>query len=100
MSVDRSPVRPAVWTRMPVSVAVLIVSMDILVVTNALPVFRVKLGGGLEGLEWVVSAYTLSFAVLLLTGAALGDRSGRRRLFAIGLAIFTLASAAAARAVQ
>src|SRR5882724_6510569 len=88
--------RPAIWTWIAVSVAVFMVSMDNLVVTNALPVIRVKLGGGLEGLEWTVSAYTLSFAVLLLTGAALGDRFGRRRLFGIGLAIFTFASAAAA----
>ncbi|HKE64065.1 MAG TPA: MFS transporter, partial [Micromonosporaceae bacterium] len=78
-----------VWTWIAASVAVFMVSMDNLVVTNALPVIRVKLGAGLEGLEWTVNAYTLSFAVFLLTGAALGDRFGRRRLFAIGLAIFT-----------
>jgi len=72
------------------------VSMDNLVVTNALPVIRRQLGTGLEGLEWTVNAYTLTFAVLLLTGAALGDRFGRRRLFAIGLTIFTAASAVAA----
>ena len=52
----------------------------------------------LESLEWTVNAYTLTFAVLLLTGAALGDRFGRRRMFAIGLGIFTLASIAAALA--
>ncbi|HEY7174512.1 MAG TPA: DHA2 family efflux MFS transporter permease subunit [Micromonosporaceae bacterium] len=88
----------AVWTWVAASVAVFMVSMDNLVVTNALPVIRVKLGAGLEGLEWTVNAYTLSFAVFLLTGAALGDRFGRRRLFAIGLSIFTAASAAAAMA--
>jgi EmrB/QacA subfamily drug resistance transporter len=88
----------AVWTWIAVSVAVFMVSLDNLVVTNALPVIRVKLGAGLEGLEWTVNAYTLTFAVLLLTGAALGDRYGRKRLFAIGLTIFTLASAAAALA--
>jgi len=86
------------WTWIAVSVAVFMVSMDNLVVTNALPVIRVKLDSGLEGLEWTVNAYTLSFAVFLLTGAALGDRFGRRRLFAIGLTVFTLASAAAAMA--
>jgi EmrB/QacA subfamily drug resistance transporter len=96
MSEKSAAERPAVWTWIAVSVAVFMVSMDNLVVTNALPVIRVKLGGGLEGLEWTVSAYTLSFAVLLLTGAALGDRFGRRKLFGIGLAIFTFASAAAA----
>jgi EmrB/QacA subfamily drug resistance transporter len=88
----------ALWTWIAASVAVFMVSMDNLVVTNALPVIRVKLDAGLEGLEWTVNAYTLSFAVFLLTGAALGDRFGRRRLFAIGLTVFTLASAAAAMA--
>ena len=65
------------------------VTLDNLVVTTALPVIRDDLHAGLSGLEWTVNAYTLTFAVLLLTGAALGDRFGRRRLFAIGLAIFT-----------
>ena len=59
---------------------------------------RHDLHAGISGLEWTVNAYTLTFAVLLLTGAALGDRFGRRRMFAIGLTIFTLASAAAALA--
>ncbi|WP_027347118.1 DHA2 family efflux MFS transporter permease subunit [Hamadaea tsunoensis] len=86
------------WTWIAASVAVFMVSMDNLVVTNALPVIRLKLDAGLEGLEWTVNAYTLSFAVFLLTGAALGDRFGRRRLFTIGLVVFTLASAAAALA--
>jgi EmrB/QacA subfamily drug resistance transporter len=63
-----------------------------------LPVIREDLSAGLSDLEWTVNAYTLTFAVLLITGAALGDRFGRRRLFAIGLAIFTAASAAAALA--
>src|SRR5881392_369042 len=90
--------RPAMWTWIAVSVAVFMVSMDNLVVTNALPVIRTQLGTGLEGLEWTVNAYTLTFAVLLLTGAALGDRYGRRLLFAIGLVIFTAASAVAAAA--
>ena len=76
--------------------ATFMVAMDNLIVTNALPVIRVDLGTGLEGLEWTVNAYTLTFAVLLLTGAALGDRFGRRRVFAIGLVIFTAASAMAA----
>ena len=88
--------RRALWTYLATGVAVFMVSMDNLVVTNALPVIRRQLGTGLEGLEWTVNAYTLTFAVLLLTGAALGDRFGRRRLFAIGLTIFTAASAVAA----
>ncbi len=87
-----------IWTWIAACVAAFMVSMDNLVVTNALPVIRVKLDAGLEGLEWTVNAYTLSFAVFLLSGAALGDRFGRRRLFAIGLTIFTLASAGAAMA--
>jgi EmrB/QacA subfamily drug resistance transporter len=74
------------------------VTLDNLVVTNALPRIRVDLGATLDSLEWTVNAYTLSYAVLLLTGAALGDRFGRRRLLVIGLSIFTGASAAAALA--
>src|SRR5262249_2303139 len=74
------------------------VTLDNLVVTTALPVIREDLGASLSQLEWTVNAYTLTFAVLLLTGAALGDRFGRRRMFSIGIAIFTLASAAAALA--
>src|SRR5215472_14464138 len=86
------------WTFLVSGVAVFMVSMDNLIVTNALPVIRRSLNTGLEGLEWTVNAYTLTFAVFLLTGAALGDRFGRRRMFAIGLTVFTLASAAAALA--
>src|SRR6266536_6078 len=61
------------------------VTLDNLVVTTALPVIRRDLHSGLSGLEWTVNAYTLTFAVLLLTGAALGDRFGRRLLFTIGI---------------
>jgi EmrB/QacA subfamily drug resistance transporter len=90
--------RKALWTYLASGVAVFMVSMDNLVVTNALPVIRTELGTGLEGLEWTVNAYTLTFAVLLLTGAALGDRFGRRLMLGIGLVVFTAASAAAAMA--
>src|SRR5690348_1749145 len=86
------------WTFVVTSLALVMVTLDNLVVTTALPVIRKDLGAGLSGLEWTVNAYTLTFAVLLLTGAALGDRLGRRRVFAIGLGIFTAASAAAALA--
>jgi EmrB/QacA subfamily drug resistance transporter len=86
------------WTFVATALALVIVTLDNLVVTTALPVIREDLGAGLESLEWTVNAYTLSFAVLLLTGAALGDRFGRRRMFAIGLGIFTAGSAAAALA--
>jgi EmrB/QacA subfamily drug resistance transporter len=87
-----------IWTFVISSVALFMVTLDNLVVTTALPVIRTDLHAGLSGLEWTVNAYTLTFAVLLLTGAALGDRFGRRRLFTIGLVIFTAASAAAALA--
>src|ERR671930_290098 len=86
------------WTFAITSVAVFMATLDNLVVTTALPVIRKDLHATIESLEWTVNAYTLTFAVLLLTGAALGDRFGRRRVFVIGLAIFTLASAAAALA--
>src|SRR5436190_815248 len=86
------------WTFAITSVALFMVTLDNLVVTTALPVIRKDLDASLSGLEWTVNAYTLTFAVLLLTGAALGDRFGRRLMFSIGLGIFTLASAAAALA--
>jgi EmrB/QacA subfamily drug resistance transporter len=87
-----------IWTFVITSVALFMVTLDNLVVTMALPRIRLDLGASIEDLEWTVNAYTLTFAVLLLTGAALGDRFGRRRLFAVGLGIFTVASAAAALA--
>jgi EmrB/QacA subfamily drug resistance transporter len=86
------------WTFGITSAALFMVTLDNLVVTTALPVIRRDLHAGLSGLEWTVNAYTLVFAVLLLTGAALGDRFGRRLVFSIGLGIFTLGSAAAALA--
>src|SRR5512133_2196655 len=86
------------WTFAITSVAVFMATLDNLVVTTALPVIRDDLHATVESLEWTVNAYTLTFAVLLLTGAALGDRFGRRRMLAVGLGIFTVASAAAALA--
>jgi EmrB/QacA subfamily drug resistance transporter len=88
----------SLWTFAIVSVALFMVVLDNLVVTNALPSIREDLGATIQSLEWTVNAYTLSYAVLLLTGAALGDRFGRRRMFLLGLALFTVASAAAALA--
>jgi EmrB/QacA subfamily drug resistance transporter len=85
-----------IWTFAITSVAAFMVTLDNLVVTTALPVIRRDLHAGLGSLEWTINAYTLTFAVLLLTGAALGDRFGRKRVFAFGLGLFTLASAAAA----
>ncbi|MER6316272.1 DHA2 family efflux MFS transporter permease subunit [Streptomyces sp. NPDC001581] len=87
---------PAVWALILTGVASFMAALDNLVVTTALPAIREDLGGRLEDLEWTVNAYTLTFAVLLMFGAALGDRFGRRRLFIAGLAVFTGASAAAA----
>jgi EmrB/QacA subfamily drug resistance transporter len=95
--VDRVGTR-TFWTFVITSIALVMVTLDNLVVTTAIPVIRKDLHASLQSLEWTVNAYTLTFAVLLLTGAALGDRFGRRRLFVIGLAIFTAASAFAALA--
>src|SRR3954447_12213275 len=86
------------WTFVITSTALFMVTLDNLVVSTAIPVIRKDLHASIESLEWTVNAYTLTFAVLLLTGAALGGRFGRRRMFAIGIAIFTIASAAAALA--
>ncbi|KRV50802.1 MFS transporter [Wenjunlia vitaminophila] len=88
--------RTAVWALVVTALAGFMASLDNLVVTTALPSIRNDLGGAIEDLEWTVSAYTLTFAVLMMLGAALGDRFGRRRLFLIGISIFTGASAAAA----
>jgi EmrB/QacA subfamily drug resistance transporter len=74
------------------------VTLDNLVVTNALPSIRADLGASISQLGWFVNAYTLTFAALLLTGASLGDRFGRRRIFASGLAVFTAGSLWAALA--
>jgi EmrB/QacA subfamily drug resistance transporter len=74
------------------------VALDVTVVSTALSSIRLHLGASIDQLEWTVNAYGLSFAVLLMTGAALGDRFGRRRVFAGGLALFVAASAACALA--
>ena len=89
---------PAVWAFVVTSTAGFMAALDNLVVTTALPSIRAHLGGGITDLEWTVNAYTLTFAVLLMLGAGLGDRFGRRRVFTIGLSLFTLSSLAAALA--
>src|SRR5438552_2018473 len=96
--IEMSDKAKMLWAFAITSIALFMTTLDNLVVTTALPVIRRDLHASLQGLEWTVNAYTLTFAVLLLTGAALGDRFGRRRLFVIGLAIFTGASALAALA--
>src|SRR5246127_2723551 len=86
------------WTLAIVSVGLFMVVLDNLVVSVALPSIHRDLGASIQSLEWTVNAYTLSYAVLLLTGAALGDRLGRRRMFMAGIGLFTASSAAAALA--
>jgi len=83
-----------------VGIPTFMVTLDNLVVTNALPVIKSQLGASLSDLQWFVNAYTLAFAALLLTAAAIGDRLGRRRVFLAGIALFTLASAACALATE
>ena len=91
-----TPSRRKAWTLVLASLGLFMVALDTFVVTTALPVLRVDLGASLADLEWTVNAYNLSFACFLLTGAALGDRFGRRRMFTAGLVLFTAASGAAA----
>src|ERR1700749_3197958 len=95
-------VTPGGRRRIPVWLAILaasipmfMASLDNLVMTNALPVIHRDLGADVEQLQWFVNAYTLSFATFILMAVALGDRFGRRTVFAIGITIFTLASIAA-----
>src|ERR1700686_5152640 len=83
------------WTLGIVSTALFMVVLDNLVVSVALPTIHRDLGASIQSLEWTVNAYVLSYAVLLLTGAALGDRFGRKRMFLAGMVLFTGASAAA-----
>ncbi|ADB30533.1 drug resistance transporter, EmrB/QacA subfamily [Kribbella flavida DSM 17836] len=83
-----------------VGIPVFMVTLDNLVVTTALPVIKADLGATLTDLQWFVNAYTLSFATLLLTASAIGDRLGRRRIFLAGIVLFTLASAACALATE
>ncbi len=88
------PIRTFVIT----SVAMFMAQLDNLVVTTALPSIQKSLHAGLQGLQWTISAYTLTFAVFLLTGSTLGDRFGRRRMFSLGLGLFTMASVVSALA--
>src|SRR5437762_8959222 len=90
--------RSSRWTLAIVSIGLFMVVLDNLVVNVALPSIHRDLGASIQALEWTVNAYVLAYAVFLLTGAALGDRFGRRRLFAAGIGLFTLSSAAAALA--
>jgi EmrB/QacA subfamily drug resistance transporter len=97
---ERTRRRNLGWILAAVGIPVFMVTLDNLVVTTALPVIRTSLGASITDLQWFVNAYTLPFAAFLLTAAALGDRIGRRRMFIAGIVVFTLASAAAAIAVE
>jgi EmrB/QacA subfamily drug resistance transporter len=93
-----SPDRRRLWTLLIVSIGLFMCVLDNLVVTVALPSIHRDLGASMQTLEWTVNAYVLAYAVLLMTGAALGDRFGRRRMFVIGILLFTAASAGSALA--
>ena len=86
------------WTLILTSLAAFMVTLDALVVVTALPSIQRDLGADLGTLEWTINAYTLAFAAGIVTAAALGDRFGRRAVFACGVALFTAASAACALA--
>ncbi len=90
--------RSRAWTLVIVSIGLFMVVLDNLVVNVALPSIHRDLGASIQALEWTVNAYVLAYAVLLLTGAALGDRFGRKRMFIAGIGLFTISSAAAALA--
>src|SRR5438270_5773791 len=97
MSTSAPPSRRT-WTLVIVSIGLFMVVLDNLVVNVALPSTHRDLGASIQALEWTVNAYVLAYAVFLLTGSALGDRFGRKRMFMAGIALFTLSSAAAAAA--
>jgi len=90
--------RAQAWALALASAASFMVVLDLLVVATALSMIQRDLGASIGALEWTVNAYTLAFAVLLMTAAAVGDRLGRRRVFAVGLGVFAAASAACALA--
>src|ERR1700738_4451008 len=84
------------WVLGVTALASFMVALDTQVLTAALATLRAEFGAPMEALQWTVNAFNLSFAVLLLTGAALGDRFGRRRLFATGIELFMASSVACA----
>ncbi|QNE20304.1 MFS transporter [Kribbella qitaiheensis] len=99
MSKERTTVEQR-WVLALTSIGSVMVALDVLVVAAALTTIRQDLGASMEQLEWTVNAYSLSFAMLLMTAAAIGDRLGRRRTFAAGLALFTVASIGCALATS
>jgi EmrB/QacA subfamily drug resistance transporter len=93
-----SPKATMIWVVVLTGIGGLMAALDTLVVSTALPALREDLGASVGQLEWAVNAYNLTFAVLIIAGAAIGDRHGRRRTYAAGIGLFTLASAACALA--
>jgi EmrB/QacA subfamily drug resistance transporter len=91
-----SPSRRVAWIAVLASIGAFITSLDVVVVSTALPKLQAQLHAGLSDLEWTLNAYNLAFASLMLTGAALGDRFGKRRLYVTGLGVFVVASAVCA----
>jgi EmrB/QacA subfamily drug resistance transporter len=94
-SPSRRPLRTG-WTLGLACIGTFVAALDVVVVSTALPTLRTQLDASLPDLEWTINAYNLAFACLMLTGAALGDRFGRVRVYVLGLTVFTLASAACA----
>src|SRR5260221_5618714 len=90
--------KSAGWALALTSVAFFMTALDALVVITALPAIHAGLGGSVSTLEWTINAYTLTLAAGIITAAALGDRLGRRRMYVVGLLLFTAASAACALA--
>jgi EmrB/QacA subfamily drug resistance transporter len=90
--------KSAGWALALTSVAFFMTALDALVVITALPAIHAGLGGSVSTLEWTVNAYTLTLAAGIITAAALGDRLGRRRMYVVGLVLFTAASASCALA--
>ena len=84
------------WTLALAGLGAFMAALDVVVVATALPTLRTHLGASLQDLEWTINAYSLVLGCLILTGAALGDRFGRRRMYVLGLAIFTAGSVLAA----
>src|ERR1700729_969546 len=95
MSTARNPSPNARgWTLLAASLGFAVVQLDVSVVNVAIKPIGAELGGGVDALQWIVSAYTITFAALILTAGTLGDRLGARRVFVAGFALFTVASAA------
>lgn len=88
------------WVLGVTALASFMMALDAMIITTAFAAIRTEFGSPVETLQWTVNAFNLTFAVLLLTGAALGDRFGRRRMFAAGIALFVVASAACALAAM